>query len=73
VPAANTPYQRSLGAVFRPILDLPDDARIGIALAYRADTENPALKRFLEITVEKNEGMAMPVAGPAGTAARSAA
>lgn len=73
VPAANTPYQRSLGAVFRPILDLPDDARIGIALAYRANTENPALKRFLEITVEKNDGMATPVAGPAGTAAKSAA
>lgn len=50
VPTANTPYQRSSGAVFRPIFDLPDDARIGIALAYHSRSENPALGRFLDLT-----------------------
>jgi DNA-binding transcriptional LysR family regulator len=50
VPAANTPYQRSSGAVFRPIADLPSVTHIGIALAYHIGSENPALRRFLEIT-----------------------
>lgn len=62
VPAANTPYQRSSGAVFRPIADLPADTRIGIALAYHSRNENPVLHRFLEVsagqvhTVPKREG-----------------
>lgn len=50
VPAANTPYQRSSGAVFRPIADLPEQARIGIALAYHGLGENPAVRRFLQVT-----------------------
>jgi DNA-binding transcriptional LysR family regulator len=50
VPAANTPYQRSSGAVFRPVADLPDEARIGIALAYHASSQNPAVGRFLDLT-----------------------
>ena len=50
VPAANTPYQRSSGAVFRPIADLPPDARIGIALAYHSRNGNPVLQRFLEVS-----------------------
>jgi DNA-binding transcriptional LysR family regulator len=49
VPAANTPYQRSSGAVFRPIADLPQDTRIGIAIAFHERNNNPALQRFLEV------------------------
>lgn len=47
VPAGNTQYQRSTGAVFRSIADLPKDARIGIALAYHSRNDNPVLRRFL--------------------------
>lgn len=54
VPAANTPYQRSSGAVFRPLADLPGDAQIGIALCYHSRNENPVVRRFLE-TVEGAE------------------
>ncbi|MDF3833232.1 LysR family transcriptional regulator [Cupriavidus basilensis] len=50
VPAANTPYQRSSGAVFRPIADLPADARIGIALAHHSRNDSPVMQRFLEIS-----------------------
>ncbi|WP_239143155.1 LysR substrate-binding domain-containing protein [Variovorax sp. WS11] len=57
VPSANTPYQRSSGAVFRPIADLPTDTHIGIALAYHARSENPALRRFLESTAALSEAM----------------
>ena len=62
VPATNTPFQRSSGAVFRPIADLPTDARIGIALAYHIRNENPVLHRFLQVserqrrTAPKQEG-----------------
>lgn len=49
VPAANTAYQRSSGAVFRPIADLPPGAMIGIALAYHSLSKNPALRRFMEV------------------------
>lgn len=50
VPAANTPYQRSSGAIFRSITDLPTDARIGIALAFHSRNDNPALQRFRSTT-----------------------
>jgi DNA-binding transcriptional LysR family regulator len=50
VPASNTPYQRSSGAVFRPIANLPADARIGIALAYHSRNENPVMHRFLQVS-----------------------
>lgn len=59
VPTANTPYQRSSGAVFRPIADLPSDAHIGIALAYHSRNENPALQRFLEVS-EQHAQTALP-------------
>lgn len=49
VPEGNTPYQRSLGAVFRPIADLPVDAKIGVALAFRLDDDNPVVSRFMEV------------------------
>jgi len=48
VPAANTPYHRSSGAVFRPIANLPPNSGIGIALAFQQRNTNPALPRFLE-------------------------
>lgn len=50
VPAANTPYQRSSGAIFKPIADLPKDARIGIALAFHGRNDNPAIVRFRSTT-----------------------
>lgn len=53
VPAANTPYQQSSGAVFRPIADLPADALIGIGVAYHVRSESPALRRFLEVAAEE--------------------
>lgn len=49
VPAANTPYQRLLGAVFRPIADLPPDCGIGIALFYRRSNDSPVLARFVDV------------------------
>lgn len=60
VPAANTPYQRSSGAVFRPIADLPADAHIGIALAYHGRNENPALHRFLDVSRKHAQGSPKP-------------
>ena len=56
VPAANTPFQKSSGAVFRPIANLPADARIGIALAYHGASENPAIRRFLEVASQRQAG-----------------
>lgn len=50
VPEANTPYQRSSGAVFRPIADLPPEAGIGIALCYHSRSENPVIERFLDMS-----------------------
>ena len=49
VPAANTAFQRSSGAVFRPIVDLPQATKIGIAMAYHSECRNPALHRFLKL------------------------
>lgn len=48
VPASNTPFQRSSGAVFRPLQGLPTDGGIGLALAYHSRQANPAVARFLE-------------------------
>jgi DNA-binding transcriptional LysR family regulator len=53
VPAANTAYQRSSGAVFRPIAGLPKDTCIGIALAIHSRNDNPALKRFMDIAAQQ--------------------
>lgn len=55
VPAANTPFQQSTGAVFRPISDLPANSSIGIALAKRQDNENPALQHFVQVCQEPRD------------------
>ncbi|HSU20808.1 MAG TPA: LysR family transcriptional regulator [Variovorax sp.] len=65
VPAANTVYQRSSGAVFRPIADLPPAATIGIALAHHGRNPNPALRRFLTVAEgEATRPGARPDPGP---------
>jgi DNA-binding transcriptional LysR family regulator len=37
--------------VYRPLVDLPSDASIGLALAYMADSESSAAGRFRELSV----------------------
>jgi DNA-binding transcriptional LysR family regulator len=37
--------------VYRPLVDLPSDASIGLALAYVADSESSAARRFRELSV----------------------
>jgi len=37
--------------VYRPLVDLPSDASIGLALAYMSESESPAANRFRELSV----------------------
>jgi len=38
--------------VYRPLMDLPPDASIGLALAYMADSESSAASRFRKVSVQ---------------------
>jgi DNA-binding transcriptional LysR family regulator len=38
--------------VYRPLMDLPSDASIGLALAYMADSESAAASRFRKVSVQ---------------------
>jgi DNA-binding transcriptional LysR family regulator len=48
IPSANVPLM-TRKVEYRPLNDLPDNARIGIALIYRAGDSSPVVKRFLDM------------------------
>ncbi|MFL6717209.1 MAG: LysR family substrate-binding domain-containing protein [Burkholderiaceae bacterium] len=52
VPAANTKYYAA-NVEYRRVRDLPKSASIGIALAYRPENANPAVKHF-RLSISKN-------------------
>ncbi len=62
VPAsANMPYL-SPQVEFRAIRDLPLHTRIGIALTYRQDDDNPVLQRFLRLVGHPDAELDIPAA-----------
>lgn len=58
VPAANTPFQGSSGAIFRRLDGLPKEPTIGIALVHHVQNRNPALQRFLGLVAADAQGAA---------------
>ena len=52
VPSATAALLAHAGVVFKPLSDAPDEAHIGMALAYRSGEGNPIVDHFVEVAME---------------------